>query len=655
MDLLLGSYELKELKFSNDHIKRYFGVQQPLGRKVEIIIHKFSNAREQDKACQAVLNCGKVSHPNLAAVVDVAKNGLELIVVLEFLEGKPLMEWLSESAPLARWQIEQIFYQMAQAINVLATHDLIFGDIKPSYFFIVSTSDNKKLLKVVLGEASDNRPGFKQISRQLAALGLKIATGRPDYTPSSPEELKNLAPTADEDWLNHLYDLYKGENMPAGWDELLQEFAKHSTTLSMRRDTWTLGTASGAVELPSRSNTPIIISSLVIILLVLVGAFFFLMPKDEEKKFNGPKKTLAMAMSVSLSGLNREIGISYREGILSAIGEYNKKNEPYEIKLKALDDGYNAQLAEDNVKKLLKDNPPVILGVTGTAATAQTRAMVLNNKSLFFAPLSGADFLHRVPPEELVYTYRPRYSNELETLINYLAQNEHLDPKRVAVFYQEGPFGTSGLIGVNKALKALGVSDPKQLPRASYIANSLDVSAAAATFLAARDKIDTIIAIATYDPLANLVQQLDDGGFHPHFVTMSIVGTEALAELLKEFKVKKFNITISQLVPDYRTASPIAREYNAAVNKYSEGGEADSTSFEGYLATRLFLAALNKIESGPVSGTTLSKALELGVSLNLGEVTLELSAGRHEAVKHIWISKLNESGQITWGGLTELK
>ena len=151
---------------------------------------------------------------------------------------------------------------------------------------------------------------------------------------------------------------------------------------------------------------------------------------------------------------------------------------------------------------------------------------------------------------------------------------------RIAVLYQDDSFGRAGYRGV---LRALSRRDLKPVATGVYPRNTTAVKTALLD-LRAGDP-GAVILVGAYQPVATLIAWPGTSGFEPVFITISFVGSNALARALGPAGAGVF---VTQVVP-FPTADrlPVAAAYRRALAAHAPEARPGFVSFEGYLAGRL--------------------------------------------------------------------
>lgn len=140
-----------------------------------------------------------ISHPNIVDINDFSKlpDGRPFII-MEFLEGRTLEEYLEEKGALDPNEVVALLQQITSALQAAHNTNIVHRDLKPENIFLVPLPDGKHLVKVLdfgIAKLSDD----KKSGTKLTATG--IVLGTPTYM--SPEQAKGHSQKAD-----HRTDIY---------------------------------------------------------------------------------------------------------------------------------------------------------------------------------------------------------------------------------------------------------------------------------------------------------------------------------------------------------------------------------------------------------------------------------------------------------------
>jgi branched-chain amino acid transport system substrate-binding protein len=156
---------------------------------------------------------------------------------------------------------------------------------------------------------------------------------------------------------------------------------------------------------------------------------------------------------------------------------------------------------------------------------------------------------------------------------------------RIAVMYQDDSYGRAGRNGVQIALGRRGM-EPVSI--GLYPRNTTAVKTALLDLN--RGAPEAVIMIGAYEPVAALIAWARHTGLDPIFMTVSFVGSNALA---RELGPVGEGVYVTQVVPFPTDGSlPIVSSYLDALSNFDPDATPGFVSLEGYLAGRLAIAGL---------------------------------------------------------------
>ena len=156
---------------------------------------------------------------------------------------------------------------------------------------------------------------------------------------------------------------------------------------------------------------------------------------------------------------------------------------------------------------------------------------------------------------------------------------------RIAVMYQDDSFGRAGREGVLIALRHRSM-EPVSI--GLYPRNTTAVKTALLDLK--RGAPEAVIMIGAYEPVAAFIAWARHTGLDPIFMTVSFVGSNALA---RELGPVGEGVYVTQVVPFPTDDSvPIVSSYLKALSNFEPEAAPGFVSLEGYLAGRLAIAAL---------------------------------------------------------------
>ena len=305
-----------------------------------------------------------------------------------------------------------------------------------------------------------------------------------------------------------------------------------------------------------------------------------------------------------------------------------------------------------------------VIGNVGTPTALQTVPYAVKNKMLFFGAFTGASLLRKDPPDRYVFNYRASYQDETAKMVHYLLNVKRIDPRSIVVFAQHDAYGDAGYDGATKMVRKSGVTDVDLL-RVNYERNTVDVDAAIRTLVRydqvtatsrgprgqevtnQRHPVRAVIMVATYKAAARFIQKVRDAGINPVFLNVSFVGSNALAEGLKEIgPAYADGVIVTQVVPHYDSGATGVIRYREALRKFHPDQHPDFISLEGYVAAELFAEGLRRA-GRDLDTEKLIDALESVRDYDLGIGTvMSFGMSEHQSSHKVWGTIIDGQGQF---------
>lgn len=299
---------------------------------------------------------------------------------------------------------------------------------------------------------------------------------------------------------------------------------------------------------------------------------------------------ILFGQSAALSGPARELGRNMRLGILAAFEEANRFGgvHGHILELQSLDDAYEPEDAIVMTRHLIEQEQVfALIGAVGTPTSRSATPIARDAGIPYIAPFTGAAFLRDSEWDNII-NLRASYNQETEEMVARLT--EDLGLRRISVMYQNDSFGRAGFRGAVAALERRGMA-PASI--GIYPRNTTAVKTALLDLR--QGDPEAIIMIGAYEPVARLISWARRTDMDPVFMTVSFVGSNALAE---ELGSEGAGVLVTQVVPFPEDQSlPVVKAYHDALAAYDPAAEPGFVSLEGYLAGRLVVAALN--DCGP--------------------------------------------------------
>ncbi|KIN61167.1 Extracellular ligand-binding receptor [Sulfitobacter noctilucae] len=346
--------------------------------------------------------------------------------------------------------------------------------------------------------------------------------------------------------------------------------------------------------------------------------------------------SVRFAQVAALEGPAAALGSGMRVGMLAAFAEANRAGGVHGrmIELDSLDDGYEPSRSIEQVSSVIDGNNHIgLIGSVGTPTTKAVQPLATKSNIPMIGPFTGAGFL-RDPALKNVVNLRATYDAETAAWIDYLVDEKGLS--NIAILYQDDGFGRVGLSGVTKALEARGMTLSAE---GTYTRNTIAVKSALLEIRKA--KPEAIVMVGAYKPLSEFIKLSKKMRLDATFVTISFVGSKALAAELGE---AGDGVIVSQVVPQpWDTSLPVVAAYQAALTAHDASAEPDFVSLEGYLTGRLAIEALETAGADLTRESYLAALGNLG-TIDFGGFSVTYGASDNQGSDSVFMTRIRADG-----------
>ena len=348
-------------------------------------------------------------------------------------------------------------------------------------------------------------------------------------------------------------------------------------------------------------------------------------------------QTVVFGQSAAFSGPAQELGKGMRVGIRAAFAEMNARGGVHgrSLELVSLDDTYEPELAIANTVELIETQGVfALIGEVGTPTSRSVTPVAAEAGVPFIAPFTGAAFLRDEHWTNII-NMRASYAQETEEMVARMTTD--LGITRIAIMYQDDSFGRTGYQG---ALAALERRNMKPVAIGLYPRNTTAVKTGLIDIQ--QGNPEGVIIIGAYRPVSAFIAWARFTGFDPIFITISFVGSNALASELGEYGT---GVYVTQVVPFPTDDSiPVVAEYLQALAAYDAEAIPGFVSLEGYLAGRLAIAGLEMCGVELDHECFLDSILANDTFVDLDGFPLRYSEGNNQGSNQVYLTRIAENG-----------
>jgi ABC-type branched-subunit amino acid transport system substrate-binding protein len=357
---------------------------------------------------------------------------------------------------------------------------------------------------------------------------------------------------------------------------------------------------------------------------------------------------IVVGVSAPFTGPAQDLGREMEIGIQTCFRQVNADGgiAHHKLRLVALDDHYDPDRALANMNKLYEDHGVfAVLGNVGTPTAEKTVPYALHKKMIYFGAFTGAAALRKDPPDRYVFNYRASFQEEAAAAVKYLLRVKNVSADQIAVFAEEGPYGDAAFAAVSKTLRQQE-HRPEQVIHVGHKRNSSDVNAAAAEILH-HQELHAVIIASTYRPAAAFIRQLKEANRDLTFINLSCVGSDSLAEELRQSGPNyPTGVIVMQGVPQPDSESSSVLQFCEQLHTYYPNAEPNYVSLEGYIDAMLFVEGLRRAAPN-LTTENLVTALETIRDLDIGLGTpLRFGPSEHQASHKVWGTILDNAGHF---------
>lgn len=340
--------------------------------------------------------------------------------------------------------------------------------------------------------------------------------------------------------------------------------------------------------------------------------------------------------SLALSGPLAAIGKDFAAGMKVAIDQVNAGGgvNGRKLVLTMLDDGYDAKRTVENTKTLLAEGKAfAFLGTLGTANILAAMPLLEERGVPLFAAFSGANSLRKQPYRQFS-TVIASYADETERMVNHA---HTIGLRRIAVAYQDNPFGLDGLEGVKEALQR------RQLVPLANVAVKTDASnAEEAAQAIARAEPQVVIATMAGKATLEFVRNLRRIRPSTQLMLLSVADTN---QLTRELGKAADGIIVTQTVPGpFHQKLRISRDFLQAMTAAGKGDHASYAAMTGFIAAHGFSEMLRRSGGSPTR-ESFGNSLRGGRPIDLGGFELRFGSGQPNGSKYVELTMIRSSGR----------
>ena len=248
-------------------------------------------------------------------------------------------------------------------------------------------------------------------------------------------------------------------------------------------------------------------------------------------------------------------------------------------------DSYNPQQTVAVLRKLIdRDGVFAIVSTLGTATNLAALPYLAQRKVPIINPAGGHEKLN-APTDPNVFGLLPVGQTIGDAMANYAV--DELKGKRIAILFQNDPFGKDPRDGAVAALEKRGM---KVVAEASYVPSDVDLSAQAVALRSGNPDIVLMMCITKQGAL--LLTEAAKLGWKPQFLAQNTMADPITADLAGA-AIEDLRVILFTAIETMET--PAVKEANALVRKYHPETKPGYWTYLGIAGAKVFVEGAKRV------------------------------------------------------------
>jgi branched-chain amino acid transport system substrate-binding protein len=327
---------------------------------------------------------------------------------------------------------------------------------------------------------------------------------------------------------------------------------------------------------------------------------------------------IVIGVPIALTGPVRFVTEPYEQGVRTVFEAVNEKGGIHgrKIRWQVEDDAYQPSKSLAIAKKLIEQDKVFgIFGCFGTPTCGAVMPYAEQQKIPFFLYTAAPN-----PTPKHTFGLQSEYVDFSYHVARHLIRDEH--KTKIAYFYQNDDLGEAGRIGLDRALKEVGLS---LLGDVGYERGTTDFTT---HVLKLRDShAEAIVAMGTAPAIATAIKQSAETGFKSIWATYTI-GESAIMQKLLGDKID--GLVYASDTESVFSDSPGVRAAVDAVKKRYPNSNVETLTLQGYAHAQLLVNALEKAGKD-LTRDRLIATVEGTKAFDSGPMQMSFSAKKHTA------------------------
>lgn len=347
--------------------------------------------------------------------------------------------------------------------------------------------------------------------------------------------------------------------------------------------------------------------------------------------------SIVIGTSLPLSGSNAAAG---QEGLAVMKAYFDSVNKAggidgRKLQLMALDDGFSAKKAAENVQALSDAKAVAIFNCWGTSSCSAMMPVITQAGLPMVGGIAGGGIM-RHQPGRLAFNIRATTDAEIETMVKQMSA---IGQTSIALVFQNDAFGKSGQVS-SQAIFAT-----HKLKPVAEIAIELDGSNAPAVVesLKKLPSLNGIILVASPTATVSLITQARKNQLNTQFYVLAAQANQRVVSQLGE---NTKGVVFTTLVPNpWKEGISVVREYQQIYSAATGKQEYSYLGMEVFINARTLVEGLRKAGRN-VTRESLVSAMETKGEMVYGPMSVHFKPGSRNGSSYVSMAIINKQGRF---------
>lgn len=329
---------------------------------------------------------------------------------------------------------------------------------------------------------------------------------------------------------------------------------------------------------------------------------------------------------------------NYTNGLLACFEQVNAQGGVAGRKLvvKRLEDNYLPDKAVANVKTLAQEGVFGLVCMGGTGNTIATLPLLEQYHLPMVGTMTGAAAARKASAP--LFHTRASYTDEVMKMVQHATT---IGLKRIAVVYQDNPFGSGNADAAKAAVSKFGAQIVALIP---HNAKGDDIDMVVDKIAAANPQ--TTLLFTSPSSVADMLLRFQAKHGPLPLPQPWILSVTTPKTVFEKAGALAHGVAVTQVMPNPNARTqPLVRAFREANDKFGVQSNHTYEAIEGFLTARVIVDGLRACGANPTRDTFI-QALEAFGTRDFGGVRVHYDHGNHAGLDYVDVTMIGSNGNL---------